>query len=325
MRTRRSAWQNRIALRRPIVHAHVARGYTAGRTPSTGGVPLSDADRLAIAQARRRGAHAASPAAALAGRDDVALVPTMGALHDGHRALLRAARASAATVVMSLFVNPGQFGPGEDFDRYPRDEEADVAIAAAEGADLVFAPGAEVVYPDGFAAQVDPGPLADRARGPPAPRALPRRRDGRDAPLRARATAAGVLRREGLPATRDRARRWRATSRSASRSSACRPCAMPTASRSPRATASSRRPSARARDHAGRGAAGGRAPYAAGERDADLLVDTARARLAVDPDYLEVRRRDDLGAYDPDARPSCSWLRGSAATRLIDNLSLEAA
>jgi pantoate--beta-alanine ligase len=104
-------------------------------------------------------------AAALAGRDDVALVPTMGALHDGHRALLRAARASAATVVMSLFVNPQQFGPGEDYDRYPRDEEADVAIATAEGADVVFAPGAEVVYPDGFATHVDPGPLATELEG----------------------------------------------------------------------------------------------------------------------------------------------------------------
>src|SRR6185295_13374310 len=82
--------------------------------------------------------------AALAGRDDVALVPTMGALHEGHRALLRAARAAAATVVMSLFVNPAQFGPGEDFARYPRDEEADLSVASAEGADVVFAPGADV-------------------------------------------------------------------------------------------------------------------------------------------------------------------------------------
>ena len=103
--------------------------------------------------------------AALAGRDDVALVPTMGALHDGHRALLRAARGAAATVVMSLFVNPAQFGPGEDFARYPRDEEADLAVAAAEGADVVFAPGAEIVYPEGFATSVDPGPLGGELEG----------------------------------------------------------------------------------------------------------------------------------------------------------------
>jgi pantoate--beta-alanine ligase len=103
--------------------------------------------------------------AALAGRDDVALVPTMGALHEGHRALLRAARRSAGTVVMSLFVNPTQFGPGEDFARYPRDEEADVAVARQEGADVVFAPTAQTIYPEGFAAAVDPGPLAGELEG----------------------------------------------------------------------------------------------------------------------------------------------------------------
>ena len=104
-------------------------------------------------------------AAALAGRGDVALVPTMGALHDGHRALLRAARASADTVVMSLFVNPAQFGPDEDLARYPRDEAGDLAIAAEEGADVVFAPAAETMYPRGFATAVDPGPLALELEG----------------------------------------------------------------------------------------------------------------------------------------------------------------
>ena len=89
--------------------------------------------------------------AALAGRDDVALVPTMGALHEGHRALLRAARRSAPVVVMSLFVNPAQFGPGEDFERYPRDEGADLAIAGEEGADVVFAPGVTSCIPRAFA------------------------------------------------------------------------------------------------------------------------------------------------------------------------------
>src|SRR5437762_1591422 len=103
--------------------------------------------------------------AAPAGRGDVALVPTMGARHDGHRALLRAARASAPTVVMSLFVNPAQFGPGEDFARYPRDETVDVAIAGEEGADVVFAPGVETMYPADFSSFVDPGPLAAELEG----------------------------------------------------------------------------------------------------------------------------------------------------------------
>jgi len=79
----------------------------------------------------------------------------MGYLHEGHLSLLRAARAECDVVVMTLFVNPAQFGPGEDLDRYPRDEERDLRLAAEAGADLVYAPPVEVVYPDGFATNVD--------------------------------------------------------------------------------------------------------------------------------------------------------------------------
>ncbi len=95
----------------------------------------------------------------------VGLVPTMGALHDGHRALLRAARAECDRVVMSLFVNPAQFGPGEDLDRYPRDEAGDRAIAAAEGVDEVYAPSVDEMYPAGFAATVSVGKLGARYEG----------------------------------------------------------------------------------------------------------------------------------------------------------------
>ena len=89
--------------------------------------------------------------------DRIALVPTMGALHAGHLALLEAARADADVVVMSLFVNPRQFGDPHDLARYPRDEERDAQLAAEAGVDLVFAPGAEELYPDGFqtAAEVE--------------------------------------------------------------------------------------------------------------------------------------------------------------------------
>ena len=73
----------------------------------------------------------------------------MGALHEGHRTLVRAARERAATVVVSVFVNPTQFGPGEDFDRYPRTWDADLAALAEEGADVVFHPPVDEVYPPG--------------------------------------------------------------------------------------------------------------------------------------------------------------------------------
>jgi pantoate--beta-alanine ligase len=85
------------------------------------------------------------------------LVPTMGALHDGHVALLRAARRENDTVVMSLFVNPAQFDEGTDLEAYPRDEVRDLALAEAEGVDVVFAPAAEELYPHGFTTWVDPG------------------------------------------------------------------------------------------------------------------------------------------------------------------------
>jgi pantoate--beta-alanine ligase len=92
----------------------------------------------------------------------IGLVPTMGFLHEGHVALLRAARAECDLVVMSLFVNPTQFGPGEDLERYPRDEERDLRIAAEAGVDLVFAPSVAEVYPEGFATRVEVGgPLTE--------------------------------------------------------------------------------------------------------------------------------------------------------------------
>ena len=99
-----------------------------------------------------------------AGRS-IGLVPTMGAFHDGHLALMRTARAAADVVVVSLFVNPTQFGPGEDLAAYPRDFERDCALAAAEGADLLFAPNASEVYPDGFDTQVVVGGVTEPLEG----------------------------------------------------------------------------------------------------------------------------------------------------------------
>ena len=102
-----------------------------------------------------------------AGGASVALVPTMGALHDGHLALVRRAREIADVVVVSIFINPLQFGPGEDLDRYPRDLDADVAALAALGVDLVFAPDADEMYPRGAegGTTVHAGPIGARYEG----------------------------------------------------------------------------------------------------------------------------------------------------------------
>jgi pantoate--beta-alanine ligase len=97
----------------------------------------------------------------------IGLVPTMGYLHEGHLSLLRAARADCDLVVMSLFVNPAQFGPGEDLDRYPRDEERDQRLAEEAGVDVIYAPVAEEVYPQGFSTRVEVEGLTDVLCGDP--------------------------------------------------------------------------------------------------------------------------------------------------------------
>jgi pantoate--beta-alanine ligase len=104
------------------------------------------------------------------GRETVGLVATMGALHAGHAALMRRARAECDWVVTSLFVNPAQFAPSEDFDRYPRDPDGDAAFAEAEGVDVLFAPDVPEVYPPGFETRVEVGDLATVLEGDPARR-----------------------------------------------------------------------------------------------------------------------------------------------------------
>jgi pantoate--beta-alanine ligase len=99
----------------------------------------------------------------------VGLVPTMGALHAGHVSLIRAARAETGFVVVSIFVNPTQFGPGEDFNRYPRPLEADLDVCRREGVDLVFAPAAETMYPADFHTYVEVHHLQDVLCGPSRP------------------------------------------------------------------------------------------------------------------------------------------------------------
>jgi len=113
--------------------------------------------RTALAGPRRQG-------------ETIGLVPTMGGFHDGHVSLMRRAREECDVVVLSLFVNPAQFGAGEDLDSYPSDEGRDAAIAAGHGVDLLFAPPVEEVYPDGFATAVRVRGLTDVLCGDPARR-----------------------------------------------------------------------------------------------------------------------------------------------------------
>ena len=112
--------------------------------------------RAAVAAARRAG-------------ETIGLVPTMGALHAGHAALVRAARAECGFVVVSIFVNPTQFGPGEDFSRYPRTFDADRALCGAVGTDLIFAPSAADMYPPGARTVVEVTGLQDVLCGPSRP------------------------------------------------------------------------------------------------------------------------------------------------------------
>ena len=118
-------------------------------------------------------------AAVLAGwRSDgktIALVPTMGALHAGHMALVDAARRRADRVVATIFVNPLQFGAGEDLDRYPRQEAADAALLEAHGCDLLWTPGAAQIYPAGFATTIRVAGVSERWDG-----AAPSRSGGSD-------------------------------------------------------------------------------------------------------------------------------------------------
>ena len=99
------------------------------------------------------------------GSGTVGLVPTMGGLHGGHLSLLGAARAECDTVVMSLFVNPAQFGDERDFASYPRDEERDLSLAEDAGVDLVFAPSADEMYPQGFQTWVETSELGSILEG----------------------------------------------------------------------------------------------------------------------------------------------------------------
>jgi pantoate--beta-alanine ligase len=258
----------------------------------------------------------------------IGLVPTMGFLHEGHLALLRRAREECDVVTMSLFVNPAQFGPGEDLEAYPRDEQRDAALAEGQGVDLLFAPAPEEVYPPGFATTVTVSGLTDVLDGAPeqrgaehfagvttvvtkllnmaspdvayfgqkdAQQALVIRRLARDLDL--------PVRIEVCPTVRD-ADGLALSSRNAYLSPAERERALGL-SRALRAA---------------------EAEVASGQLDAATVLSAARAQLdahGLDPEYLELRSAADLS---PAERVNGSTLLAVAAqvgrARLIDNTIL---
>lgn len=258
----------------------------------------------------------------------IGLVPTMGAFHEGHLSLMRAARATCDTVVVSLFVNPAQFGAGEDLDAYPRDERRDADLAAAEGVDVLLAPAYDEVYPDGFSTTVSVSGLTDvlcgdaRRRGAghfegvttvvtkllnmvgpdvayfgqkDAQQALVVRRLVRDLDIPVAIEVRPTVREpDGLALS----------SRNAYLDAADRA----------RATALSR------------ALAAAEAAVERGEVDAPTVLGAARAELdaaGIEPEYLELRRADDLS---PAERVDGSTLLAVAAhvgrARLIDNAVL---
>jgi pantoate--beta-alanine ligase len=233
----------------------------------------------------------------------VGLVPTMGWLHDGHRSLMRRARAEDATTVVSIFVNPRQFGDPADLARYPRSEARDLAICEEEGVDLVWAPPADEVYPPGFDTTVAVGAIAHPLEGT----ARPGHFDGV-------ATVVAIL--FALEMARD--------------------LALPTAViacptvREPDGLALSSRnvhlsPTQRAAapvlHHA---LVGARDAHTAGERSADTLRALMRTVLAAEPladvDYVSVADGDTLTELERVDGPALLSLAVRfGATRLIDN------
>jgi pantoate--beta-alanine ligase len=253
----------------------------------------------------------------------VALVPTMGALHEGHRTLVRVARQRAASVVVSVFVNPTQFGPGEDFDRYPRTWDADLAALGEEGADLVFHPDVEDVYPPGsVGVTVDPGPLGGVLEGAIRP--------GHFAGVLTVVAKLFGLVRPDLALFGEKDYQQLTLIRAMARELALgvEVVGVPTVREDDGLALSSRNryldPQQRARAVALSSAL--RAGADAGPRGADAVLAAARAVLAAEPtlvqDYLELTDVD-LGPA-PSAGPARLLVAARAGTtRLLDNIAVE--
>jgi pantoate--beta-alanine ligase len=254
----------------------------------------------------------------------IGLVPTMGAFHDGHASLMRAARSEADVVVVSLFVNPSQFGPGEDLARYPRMESDDAARASDIGIDFMFAPSVEEMYPPGFATSIDPGPVSRGLWGTARPghfagvATVVTRLFGIVAPdiayfglkdfqqvaviRRIVADLALPIEIRALPTIRE-------------------PDGLAMSSRNRYLDAEER---SRARAIFG-GLRDAADAYAAGERDRPRLIDASRAVMeeaGIAVEFVELRDAETLGPYSPDRAAVLAVSARIGDTNLIDNIVL---
>jgi pantoate--beta-alanine ligase len=258
----------------------------------------------------------------------VGLVPTMGAFHDGHLSLIRKAREENATVVVSLFVNPTQFGPNEDFSAYPRDEQRDARLAEAEGVDILFAPDRDEVYPDGFDTTVEVHGMTSVLEGDPSHRGREHFRGVTTVVTKLVNMVGPDLAYFGQKDAQQ-ATVLRKLVRDLNMPVEVRVC--PTV-REPSGLAMSSRNAYLSDEERGRAAAISRALGAAetvvteGERDPERVLAAARAVLdaaGIEPEYLELRSAEDLS---PVERVNGSTLLAVAArvgrARLIDNAIL---
>jgi len=268
--------------------------------------------RELLAEPRRRG-------------EAIGLVPTMGALHGGHLSLIRAARAACDVVVMTVFVNPTQFRPGEDLGSYPRDETRDADLAANEGVDALFAPSVGEMYPDDFATAVEVAGLTEVLCGDPEQRG-PEHFRGVTTVV---AKLLNIVRPDVAYFGQKDAQQAIVLRRMVrDLDFGVRIEVVPTV-REPDGLAMSTRNSYLTEDERGRAAALHRALAAAEDaassgRPLEAALDAARAELrraGVEPEYLEARDAEDLApARDLNGRPVLVALAARVGrARLIDN------
>jgi pantoate--beta-alanine ligase len=253
----------------------------------------------------------------------IAVVPTMGALHEGHLSLLRAARARADIVILTIFVNPTQFGPSEDLAKYPRDEAGDIAKARACGIDLAFCPDVAAMYPAGTQTFLEVRELQKPLCGASRP--------GHFAGVATVVTKLFHITQPHLAVFGEKDYQQLAIIRRMVRDLdfgieilgvpiVREPDGLALSSRNAYLSAEQR---AAARS-LGKGLAAAEAAFATGERDAGKLVAAARAPIDAEPimrvDYLELRDADDLAPIDTVTRRAVLAIAAFAGTtRLIDN------